>query len=148
MVSVKNWQFLHYFYFRQNRPRNDIFSLFLWKTQIKRKFKFLDRIHGLTQPEILHFFALLKTSAFWSKNHCFLSKTSKTDLIWHYFCKKHRWKKVRFLDKNNGLTPLESVHFFGSFQNFNFFQFVFNFSFLSTISKNDLFWHTFCKTRR
>ena len=75
------------------------------------KFRFLDKIHGLTPLETVHFLALVNTSIFWSKNDCFLFKIFRGDFLWHNFREKQEKEKVRFLDKIHGLTPLETVHF-------------------------------------
>ena len=93
--------------------------------------------------ENVNLLALLKTSIFWSKSHSFLSRMSKHGLFWHNFCKKHTWEKVEFFDKNRGLSPYENVNFLALLKTSIFWSR--NHSFVSRMSKHDLFWHNFCK---
>ena len=91
--------------------KNDLYWHNFFEKQRTEKVRFLDKIHGLTRFKNLHLLALFKTSIFWSKNDCFLSKISKNDVSWHNFCEKQRSEKVRFLNKIHGLTPFKNIHF-------------------------------------
>ena len=87
-------------------------------------------------------FALFKHLFFWSKNHSFLSKISENHLFWIDYTNKPKWKEIRFLDNNRGLSPLENVH---SFDLLNLVFWCKMYSFLSRIPRNDLFEHNFFK---
>ena len=83
----------------------------------EEKFRFLDQIHGLTPLKSVHFFALFKTSIFWSYNVCFLSRILKNDFFSDIISvKKHPYEKFRFLDKIHGRTLLENVYFLPLFK--------------------------------
>ena len=79
----------------------------------------LDKIFDFLQN--FYFLDFFKTSFLWSKQHCFLSRTSKNDLFWLNLPIKYHWEYIRFFDKNHGLTPLKTfdfldflkLHFFG-----------------------------------
>ena len=57
------------------------------KTQI-RKTSIFDKNHGLTPLQIFDFLHFFQTLIFWSKQHSFLSRISKNDLLWLDFPKK------------------------------------------------------------
>ena len=84
---------------------------------------------------------------FWSKKHSSLSRIPKNDLFWLHLSKNYTCWKLRFVDQNHGLTPLE---------NFDFSTFLkFYFSGLKSIllypeyQRSFLAWfaHTWCKVR-
>ena len=62
---------------------------FLWKKQI-RKIRFLDKIHGLTPLENVHFLPFFKTSIFFYLKSFFSFYNIKNDLFWYDFCEKRR----------------------------------------------------------
>ena len=70
--------------------------------------------------ENVDFLSFFKTSFFWSKKHSFLSSIPKNDLFWLDLPKRHTWQKVRFFDKNHGLTLLENFEFLDFFKSFFF----------------------------
>ena len=57
------------------------------KTQT-RKTSIFDKNHGLTPLQIFDFLHFFQTLIFWSKQHSFLSRISKNDLLWLDFPKK------------------------------------------------------------
>ena len=116
--------------------------------------------------QIFDFFHFFQTSLFRSKKHSFLFRISKNNLLWLDFPKKPLWKKRPFFYQNHGLTPLQIFEFFiwenGRFfdknhgltplQIFDFLHFIQTLlfqskkhSFLSRMSKNDLWWLDFPK---
>ena len=70
----------------------------------------------------------------------FLSRISKAIFD---FSKKHKEEKFRFWNKNHGLSPKKNVPFFRVFKNLLFRSKIY--SFLSRISKNNIFWLDFSK---
>ena len=79
------------------------------------------KFNSLTKTvENVDFLSFFKTSFFWSKKHSFLSSIPKNDLFWLDLPKRHTWQKVRFFDKNHGLTLLENFEFLDFFKSFFF----------------------------
>ena len=92
------------------------------------------------------FFDFFRSSLFRSKKYSFLSRISKNLSFWLFWLKKKPEKKVDFLDKNHGLTPLQNGDFFWLCENFTFeVQRTF---FLSRISKNVSLWHFLLKKKK
>ena len=78
-----------------------------------------------------------------SKKHSFPSRISKNNLFWLNLPTNYLRGNIRFFDKKHGLTPLENVIFLDLFKTTLFL--LKNHSFLSRISKKNLFWLNFSK---
>ena len=97
-------------------------SFLTWLYQKKtdeKKFDFWTKTMDYPLRKMSIFWHFLKRLLFWSKNHFCLSKISKNHLFWLDYSKTPKWKEVRFLDKNYGLTPKKNV-VLGTFLNFSF----------------------------
>ena len=102
--------------------------------------------HGQTPLENVLFMALFKTWIFFAlKIILFFPQYQKRCFLIEFLWKK-QIRKIRFLDKIHGLTPLENVHFLPFFKTSFFFYLKSFFSFYNI--KNDLFWYDFCEKRR
>ena len=86
-------------------------------------------------------FALFKTLFFWSKNLSFFSRISKNNLFWLDFSKKTQIRKIPIFGQKPWIIPLGNVHFFQVFKTYVFWSKIY--SFLSRISRNDIFEHNF-----
>ena len=90
-------------------------AFFTKKKPYERKIDFLQK--PWTNPlQNVHFFKFFRTSLLRSKKHPSLSRIWKNYFFLAFFGQKKKWEKGRFFDKNHGLTPLHTVHFFEFFR--------------------------------
>ena len=68
----------------------------------------------------------------------FYPERQKNNLFWLNLPKKYPWENIRIFEKNHGLANLENLGFLDLIKTSLFWSK--KYSFLSTISKNDLFW--------
>ena len=61
-------------------------------------------------------FALFKSLFFWSKNHPFFSRISKTNLLWPDFFQKTQIKKISIFGPKPWIIPLGKCPFFQVFK--------------------------------
>ena len=74
-----------------SKYRTTIFSdIISVKNSHKRKFDFWTKSMDKPFKKCPLLGPPFRTSIFWSKNDCFLSKILKNDLFWNNFCEKHR----------------------------------------------------------
>ena len=118
--------------------KNVSFWLFLVKKKMRKRSIFWQK--PWTNPFAkFRFFRVFYNFTFQVQKAFFTIQNIKKMFLFGFFCwKKKIWEKGRFFDKNHGLTPLQSVHFFEFFRTSLFRSK--KHSFLSRISKNACFW--------
>ena len=81
----------------------------------------MDKIHGLTPLKKVHFLVLVKTSIFWSKNDCFLSKISKKRFFLTQFLWKTAITQSSIFGQNPWTNPFGKCPFFWPFLKLHIF---------------------------
>ena len=113
----------------------------------QNKFDWLTKTMVYSLWKISTFLDFFETSLFWSKRHSSLSRIPKNDLFWLHLSKNYTCWKVRFVDQNHGLTPLENFDF-STFLKF-YFSGLKSILFYPEYQRSFLAWfaHTWCKVR-
>ena len=113
----------------------------------QNKFDWLTKTMVYSLWKISTFLDFFETSLFWSKKHSSLSRIPKNDLFWLHLSKNYTCWKVRFVDQNHGLTPLENFDF-STFLKF-YFSGLKSILFYPEYQRSFLAWfaHTWCKVR-
>ena len=91
---------------------NDLFWHNFCKKKRSEKFEFLDKIHGLTPFENVHFLALFKTSIFLLKVILFFPQYQKRSIRILFLWKTLIWKSSIF-GQNPWTNPFKKCPFFG-----------------------------------